>query len=62
MGCGVSVVFRIETRLYTTEWVGECKTWRGKVLWGKYAHFCFDWDDLPVDETCPEYEGCTCLD
>lgn len=29
-------------------------------LTGKYKHYCLDWDGLPVDETCPEFECCTC--
>jgi len=33
--------------------------WRGRVLRGVYAHWCPDWDDLPMDESCPEWPcGC----
>jgi hypothetical protein len=32
----------------------------GHVLTGKWAHWCGDWDDLPVDETCEEWPSCTC--
>lgn len=27
---------------------------------GIYAHFCYDWDELLIDETDPEFEACTC--
>jgi len=40
-------------------WEDECMKWRGRVLTGRYAHYCFDRDGLPVDETCPEWDcGC----
>lgn len=32
----------------------------GRVLTGKYAHWCHEWDDMTVDETTPEWETCTC--
>jgi hypothetical protein len=41
-------------------WVEQCRFWRGRVLTGKYAHWCADWDNLPVDETTPEWSTCTC--
>ena len=41
------------------EWNADCVFWRGKVLTGKHSHWCFDWDELPVDETCREWPcGC----
>ena len=42
------------------EWVHDCLKWRGKVLTGKYAHWCEEWDCLPVDETTPEFP-CLCF-
>lgn len=37
----------------------ECIHWRGKILTGKFAHFCYEWDGLPIDETCMEWPcGC----
>ena len=42
------------------EWEFMCRRYYGEVLTGKYRHFCNDWDDLPIDETCPEFDGCTC--
>ncbi len=35
--------------------------WRKRVLTGEHAHFCNDWDGLPVDETTPEWP-CGCYD
>jgi hypothetical protein len=32
-----------------------------RVLTGKYAHYCPDWDFMTIDETCPEFEACTCF-
>ena len=43
------------------EWEEDCLKWRGVVLTGKKAHWCLDWDGLPVDETTPEFECCTCF-
>lgn len=31
-----------------------------KNLTGKYKHYCYDWDELEIDETCPEFMVCTC--
>jgi hypothetical protein len=41
------------------DWNEECLRWRGRVLTGKYAHWCWDWDGLPIDETTPEWP-CAC--
>lgn len=40
-------------------WVHDCDRWRGLVLTGRYAHWCPQWDGLPMDETCPEWP-CQC--
>lgn len=45
--------------LRMTDWATDCKHWRGRLLVGRYAHWCPDWDDLPIDETCPEWP-CPC--
>ncbi len=42
-------------------WRKDCMHWRGKVLTGRWAHWCLDWDCLPVDETTPEWP-CSCKD
>ncbi len=41
------------------QWVKDCNKWRGRVLTGRFGHWCFDWDELPVDETCREWP-CSC--
>lgn len=43
------------------EWVEDCIRWRGEVLRGDHAHWCMDWDALPVDETTDEYRTCSCF-
>ena len=41
-------------------WIEACKRWRGYTLDGLYAHYCYSWDELPVDETTEEYSCCKC--
>lgn len=43
----------------STQWDDDCLYWRGQPLTGEYAHWCPNWDDLPMDETCPEWP-CNC--
>jgi hypothetical protein len=46
---------------HQAEWAADCLRWRGRLLTGKFSHWCWDWDGLPVDETCPEWpDSCTC--
>lgn len=44
-----------------TDWEEDCARYVGHPLTGKFAHWCRDWDLLPVDETQPEFECCTCF-
>ncbi len=46
-------------QLFPVAWERDCMHWRGRVLTGRYSHWCPDWDELPVDETCPEWP-CDC--
>jgi hypothetical protein len=41
-----------------SEWERDSLKWRGKILKGKYSHWCPEWDDLPIDETCREWPCC----
>ena len=41
------------------EFIADCMHWRGRVLTGVFAHWCADYDELPVDEATPEWP-CTC--
>lgn len=45
---------------HAAEWERDCKRWHGRILTGRYKHWCPDWDELPIDETCSEMECCTC--
>ena len=41
------------------QWQRDCLRWGRRVLTGKFRHWCFEWDELPVDETCDEWPcGC----
>lgn len=40
-------------------WVRDCLHYQGRVLTGKHGHYCADWDELPIDETCLEWP-CPC--
>lgn len=44
-----------------TAWEVDCLKWHGRILTGHDSHWCWDWDCLPIDETCPEFESCTCI-
>ncbi len=44
----------------SADWISDCHKWRGRLLIGKFGHWCHDWDGLPVDETTPEWDCCTC--
>lgn len=41
------------------DWIEDCERWHGRVLTGRYCHWCWDWDGLPIDETCREWP-CAC--
>jgi len=43
------------------EWSADCLKWRGRILSGAFSHWCHEWDGLPVDDTTPEFESCTCF-
>ena len=43
----------------SSDFIEDCIRWRGRVLNGDYAHWCPDWDGLPIDETCNEWP-CNC--
>lgn len=42
------------------EFDDDCLKWWGRVLRGAYAHWCAEWDDLPIDEHCNEFFCCSC--
>lgn len=42
------------------DWHHDCLRFQGVLLTGVLAHWCTDWDFLPVDETTPEIMYCDC--
>lgn len=40
-------------------WVKDSYHWRGAPMLGKFAHWCPDWDYLPIDEDSAEWP-CPC--
>lgn len=64
-GVALAVQGRVEgemterTPYWQREWEQDCMQYRGRVLTGKYGHRCWDWDQLPIDETCEEWP-CAC--
>lgn len=47
-------------RIKSKEWVADCMAAYGRVLTGDRSHWCYEWDGLPIDETCPEHASCSC--
>jgi hypothetical protein len=50
-----------ENKKVSQDWIDDCMHFYGEVLYGKNAHWCADWDDLPIDESCDEMKYCTCF-
>ena len=43
------------------DWIEDCNHHHGRLLTGKFAHWCPSWDYLCIDETCdPEFKYCEC--
>jgi len=43
----------------STDWAVDSFRWRGAMLNGLFTHWCYEYDELPVDETCLEFPcGC----
>jgi hypothetical protein len=45
-----------------SDWEEDCLREYGEILSGKYKHWCPEWDNLPIDETCQEFESCCCFE
>lgn len=45
---------------WNASWETICLRYRGRVLKGKLAHYCGDWDFLPIEEGDEEMKSCTC--
>lgn len=48
------------SELYIGEFNNDCLELYGELLTGANKHYCIDFDYLPIDDTCPEFEFCTC--
>lgn len=45
-----------------TDFERDCIKERGRILTGKFRHYCWEWDGMTMDETCPEFwDTCTCF-
>ena len=44
------------------DWIDDCEKYWGEVLTGRKAHWCIEWDFLPIDETVAEFEACLCFE
>lgn len=42
------------------KWIRDCMRWHGRVLTGKFAHWCEDWDGWPMDADMIEFATCSC--
>lgn len=45
---------------WDASWEIVCMRYRGRVLRGKLAHYCDDWDGLPIEVGDEEMSCCTC--
>jgi hypothetical protein len=50
----------LEMKSLKEEWKEDCIHHHDRVLTGKYAHWCPEFDYLPIDETIDEFEYCLC--
>ena len=49
-----------QTNNNAEDWEADCLREWGRVLRGGHRHWCPEWDDLPIDDTLPEYQSCIC--
>lgn len=55
--------FKLEPKslkYHPDEWINDCSQYWSRTLIGLYAHYCFDWDLKPIDETLEEFKYCLC--
>lgn len=36
------------------------KSFHGRMPNGEKCHYCPEWDDMPIDSACKEFESCLC--
>lgn len=59
-GALVAVTAGQAAEVYPARWISDCYHWHGRLLTGAKGHYCYDWDELPIDETCEEFSSCAC--
>lgn len=54
--------YRVDTPMSkpSQQWITECRNYYGEVLTGWYAHWCNEWDGLPIDWKSSEFTCCSC--
>lgn len=52
----------MNTAQWEMAWRKDCLAEYGVELMGPHRHYCPDWDYLPIDQTCIEFESCTCFE
>jgi len=57
---GLDAVDVLKNTGLSKDWHEDCLRWYNHILIGKLAHWCWDWDGLPIDEHCIELESCSC--
>jgi hypothetical protein len=55
-----SAAFRERRAERDRQFRADCWHWYKEYLTGRFGHWCPDWDDLPIDETCSEFSSCGC--
>ena len=56
------LALRADPLVSACAWIADCMHWRGRVLTGSFAHWCAEFDYLPVDHTSAEFECCQCYE
>lgn len=51
-----------EQTLYELDFTNRPITNADKEICASHLHFCPEWDFMPVDSDCPEYEFCICYE
>lgn len=44
-----------------TDFDRDSRKEHGRILTVRFAHYCWDWDGMTVDETTEEWKCCTCF-
>ena len=47
--------------LTSKAFVASFKIYHGRTPNGEKCHYCQEWDYLPIDSACKEFEACLCF-